>query len=134
MASLRDRIAATLHLEIRVVNDFAIDDLTLLDETPQLSKAFSPAVVSSGAISTLTFTITNTSGATITGPIQLLLTNLPAGVTGSNNNGTFNGSPYWNVPNSGSLAAGASVQATVQLNYPTTTAVSTSPALYTGSL
>ncbi|MBV9761656.1 MAG: Ig-like domain repeat protein [Acidobacteriaceae bacterium] len=83
---------------------------------------------------TTTFTITNTSGATITGPIQIALTNLPAGVTGANNTGTFNGSPYWTVPNSSSLASGASITVIVQLNYPSTTAVSTTPAVYTGSL
>ena len=83
---------------------------------------------------TTTFTITNTSGSAITGPIQLVLNSLPAGVTGANNTGTFNGSPYWAVPNSGSLAAGSSLTVVVQLNYAASTAVSTTPAVYTGSL
>ncbi|HTU44290.1 MAG TPA: Ig-like domain repeat protein [Bryobacteraceae bacterium] len=83
---------------------------------------------------TTTFTVTNTSGSTITGPIQLVLNSLPAGVTGANNTGTFSGSPYWTVPNSSSLANGASLTVTVQLNYPSSTAVSTTPAVYTGSL
>jgi len=83
---------------------------------------------------TTTFTVTNTSGSAISGPIQLVLNNLPSGVTGANNTGTFMGSPYWTVPNSTSLANGASLTVTVQLNYPSSTAVSTTPAIYTGSL
>lgn len=42
-------------------NDFAIDNLRLLDVTPSLDKAFAPAEISTGGVSTLTFTITNTS-------------------------------------------------------------------------
>ncbi|UXN70279.1 hypothetical protein N8A98_03515 [Devosia neptuniae] len=40
-------------------NDFLMDDMVLLDVTPQLSKAFSPASLGVGGSSTLTFTITN---------------------------------------------------------------------------
>jgi uncharacterized repeat protein (TIGR01451 family) len=42
-------------------NDGAIDDIRVLDATPQLDKSFSPAIVPTGGSSTLTFTITNTS-------------------------------------------------------------------------
>lgn len=42
-------------------NDFLMDDMVLLDVTPQLSKAFSPASLGVGGSSTLTFTITNTA-------------------------------------------------------------------------
>ncbi len=42
-------------------NDAAFDDIQVLDATPQLDKSFSPSVLSVGAISQLTFTITNTS-------------------------------------------------------------------------
>ncbi len=83
---------------------------------------------------TTTFTITNTSGQTISGPIQLLLTNLPSGVTGANNAGTFSGNPFWTSANAAGLSPGASLTIVVQLNYAATTAVSTTPAVYTGSL
>ncbi|MBV9781901.1 MAG: Ig-like domain repeat protein [Acidobacteriaceae bacterium] len=99
--------------------------------SPLLENPGSPGSPGGG---TTNFTITNTSGAAITGPIQLVLTNLPAGVTGANNTGTFNGSPYWTVTNSSALALGAALTVTVQLNYPSSTAVSTTPAVYTGSL
>ncbi len=42
-------------------NDFAIDNLRIVDVTPTLGKAFSPATITAGEKSTLTFTITNTS-------------------------------------------------------------------------
>ncbi|MGN8051455.1 DUF7507 domain-containing protein, partial [Curtobacterium sp. 22159] len=42
-------------------NDSAIDNIRILDVTPQLDKSFSPAVVPTGGTSTLTFTVTNTS-------------------------------------------------------------------------
>lgn len=39
----------------------------------------------------------NESGAAISGPVALVLTGLPAGVTVTNANGTYNGSPYINI-------------------------------------
>ncbi|HEY0249851.1 MAG TPA: hypothetical protein VGC45_16490 [Gryllotalpicola sp.] len=42
-------------------NDFAIDDIQVLDATPQLDKSFDPATIKQGQSATLTFTITNTS-------------------------------------------------------------------------
>lgn len=42
-------------------NDHAIDNVRLLDSTPQLDKQFSPQLVETGDTSTLTFTVTNTT-------------------------------------------------------------------------
>ncbi|WP_333769467.1 choice-of-anchor P family protein, partial [Streptomyces sp. IBSBF 2435] len=42
-------------------NDAAIDNLRLLDATPQLSKSFDPGLVAVGDDTTLTFTVTNTA-------------------------------------------------------------------------
>lgn len=42
-------------------NDGAIDNIRVLDVTPQLDKQFSPSLVETGGTSTLTFTVTNTS-------------------------------------------------------------------------
>ncbi|RVQ51948.1 DUF11 domain-containing protein [Sinorhizobium meliloti] len=42
-------------------NDHAFDNIRVLDTTPQLDKSFSPTNVAVGQVSTLTFTITNTS-------------------------------------------------------------------------
>ncbi len=59
-------------------------------------------------------TLTNNSGAALSGPFQLVLHGLPAGVTLDNASGLRQGSPYVTVK-SVSLAAGASV--TVPLTY-----------------
>ena len=82
---------------------------------------------------TTTFTVTNTSGSAIAGPIQLVLSGLAAGVTAANNTGTFNGNPYWRVT-AGSLGPSAPVSVTVQLNYASSTAVSVMPTVYSGNL
>ncbi|MBD3758187.1 MAG: LPXTG cell wall anchor domain-containing protein [Microbacterium sp.] len=42
-------------------NDFGVDNLRLIDVTPSLDKSFAPTSVTAGEVSTLTFTITNTS-------------------------------------------------------------------------
>ena len=42
-------------------NDVAIDNLQIIDVTPQLSESFGPASIPVGGTSTLTFTITNTN-------------------------------------------------------------------------
>lgn len=42
-------------------NDFAIDNIRVLDVTPQLDKTFSPVTVTENGSTTLTYTITNTS-------------------------------------------------------------------------
>lgn len=82
---------------------------------------------------TATYTVSNNSGATISGPIQLVLSGMPAGVTGANNTGTFNGNPYWTATG-GSLAPGASVQVSVTLAYPSGTNFTTTPTVYSGNL
>ncbi|MEU7524324.1 hypothetical protein AB0A74_01160 [Saccharothrix sp. NPDC042600] len=43
-----------------VGNDGALDDLAIVDVTPQLDKEFSPTAVPTGGVTTLTFTLTNT--------------------------------------------------------------------------
>jgi len=42
-------------------NDASFDNIQILDATPQLDKSFSPALQRTGDVSTLTFTVTNTS-------------------------------------------------------------------------
>ena len=69
-------------------NDHAFDNIRILDATPQLDKAFSPATIAQDGVAMLTFTITNTSelGAkngwsfTDTLPVGVQVAN-PAGAT-----------------------------------------------------
>ncbi|GAA4160645.1 hypothetical protein GCM10022286_16980 [Gryllotalpicola daejeonensis] len=61
-------------------NDAAFDNIRVLDVTPQLDKSFSPAAVPTGGISTLTFTVTNTSELSSKSGWGFT-DNLPAGLT-----------------------------------------------------
>jgi hypothetical protein len=82
---------------------------------------------------TATYTVTNTSGSTISGPIQLMLSGMGAGVTAANNTGTSMGNPYWTAT-AGSLTNGASAQITITLNYASTTNFTATAAVYSGNL
>jgi uncharacterized repeat protein (TIGR01451 family) len=93
--------AASLQVRIRNLtgssdgNDHAFDNLRVVDVTPTLDKAFSPALVGVGEDSTLTLTVTNTSelGAkanfafTDTLPVSVVLSPNP-GATTTCGNGT----------------------------------------------
>jgi hypothetical protein len=81
-------------------------------------------------VGTMTVKVTNTSGAIIAGPLQLMLAINNSAVTATNSTGTFNGNPYWT--SAGSLAPGASVNLTITLNYPLGTTFTTTPSLYSG--
>jgi hypothetical protein len=81
---------------------------------------------------TETITITNTSNATINGPLQLLLTISNSAVKPGNSTGTYQGNPYWT--SSGSLAPGASVNITVTFTYSLGTTFTTAPTVYSGGI
>jgi hypothetical protein len=83
---------------------------------------------------TATFTIKNTSSQTISGPVELVLSGLPAGVTAANNAGTFGGNPYWTVTTTASIAPGASAQVSVTLAYPSGTTITYTDSVYSGTL
>jgi len=82
---------------------------------------------------TITFTVQNISGAAISGPINLVLTGLPSGITATNYTGTFHNNPYWAVSGS-SLAAGASVSVTVTYSDPSGVSMAFTPQVYSGSI
>ena len=79
-----------------------------------------------------TMTVTNTSGAAISGPIQVVLTALPAGVTMVNNTGTRNGNPYITV-SAGALAPGATVSVTIQFMNPSNGFITYTPVTDSGT-
>ena len=79
-----------------------------------------------------TVTITNTGAAAITGPLQVLLTGLPATVTLANATGSFAGIPYLTVPSSG-LSPGQAVSATVQFKNPANAIINFVPSVYSGA-
>jgi predicted extracellular nuclease len=79
-----------------------------------------------------TITFANTSGKTLTGPLQFVLQNLPAGVTLDGKSGDVNGAPYLTLPAT-SLAAGASVTVTTTFTNPNKASILYTPKLYTGT-
>jgi len=79
---------------------------------------------------TETITVTNTSGKTIAGPIELVLGISNPSVSATNASGNFQGNPYW--ASAGSLAPGASVTFTVTFSYPLGTTFTTTSNLYSG--
>ncbi|HEX8788827.1 MAG TPA: hypothetical protein VF793_21765, partial [Telluria sp.] len=77
-------------------------------------------------------TFTNTSGATLNGPLQFRLDGLSAGVSLDNASGSQNGAPYITLP-SGSLAAGGSVTVTTTFSDPSKAAFTYKPVLFSGT-
>ena len=67
-------------------NNGAIDDLQILDTTPQLDQAFSPTAIGTGGTSTLTYTITNTTDDAAK-PGFRFVNALPSGVSVASNPG-----------------------------------------------
>jgi predicted extracellular nuclease len=80
-----------------------------------------------------TITITNTSSAALAAPLQLVLSNLPGGDTLANAAGTGAAGSYITAVSSGSLAPGASVQVTVRIDAPQSTAPTFTTLVYSGT-
>jgi hypothetical protein len=76
-------------------------------------------------------TITNNSGATLAGPLQLKLSGLTAGITLDNASGTNGGYPYISL--AGPIAAGATVSVPLTFTNPSRALVSYTPVLYKGT-
>jgi len=79
-----------------------------------------------------TLTITNTSGAALSGPLQLSLSGLPAGVTLVNASGNRSVVPYITA-NTSSLAAGASLTVPVTFSKTGTAAISYTTQVFSGT-
>jgi predicted extracellular nuclease len=79
-----------------------------------------------------TLSITNTSGAAISGPLQIALNGLPSGVTLVNASGSRSGVPYLSA-NTSSLAAGATLTVTVNFTKTGTAAISYTPQVFSGT-
>ena len=79
-----------------------------------------------------TVTFTNTSGATIDGPLHFMLEGLPAGVTLDNRSGEQGGVAYITVPNA-SLAPGAKITVTTTFTNPSKTSIVYTAKLVSGT-
>ena len=82
---------------------------------------------------TQTLTITNISGAAITGPIELVLLNLK-NATLVNQSGTYQGNPYITILSSGSLGVGQSLTITLVFTDPTLATITYTPEFLVGPI
>jgi hypothetical protein len=82
---------------------------------------------------TATVTITNTSSAALQAPLQLVLNNLTAGDVLANATGNGPSGAYITALATGSLAPGASVQATIRITAPQTASPSYTPLVFSGT-
>jgi predicted extracellular nuclease len=79
-----------------------------------------------------TYSFTNNTGSAISGPFQVELAGLPAGVTLTNASGTRNGVPYITASNA-SVAAGEKVTLTTVFTNPNKVAINYTATIYAGS-
>ena len=79
-----------------------------------------------------TLTLTNTSGAPVTGPFQVRLDKLTSGVSLDNASGTNNGAPYITVSNA-SIAADGKVVLNLVFSNPGKVGVGYIPTIFSGS-
>ncbi|WP_216922572.1 SpaA isopeptide-forming pilin-related protein [Paenarthrobacter aromaticivorans] len=112
-------------------NDGGFDNIKLLDVTPQLDKAFSPASIVQGQSTTLTYTVTNTSDLLAKNGWHFV-DNIPAGLTASGPLGgtcvrTASSVTAGTVDVTGNLAAG-SASCTI-----TVSVTSNTPGVYNNS-
>ena len=107
----------------------AVQDVTVRVKVTQSGFAFNRGT----GWWTSTMTIQNTGTQTISGPIQIVLTQLSPTVTMANNNGIRNGSPYITVlPAGQTLAAGASLSTIIQFSNPNSLLINFVPVTNVG--
>ena len=80
-----------------------------------------------------TVTITNISSGTLTGPFQVVINSLTAGVTLANAAGNFGGWSYVAIPSITRLAPGQSATVAVQFKNPSNSTIQFIPLTYVGS-
>jgi predicted extracellular nuclease len=104
-----------------------------VDVTASVKVAQSGLVLNRGTSkSSGSVTFTNTSGATLNGPLQFRLDALSTGITLDNASGTQGGAPYITLPVS-SLAPGASVTVTTTFSNPNKSTIGYKPVLISGT-
>jgi hypothetical protein len=81
----------------------------------------------------VTYTLTNKTAASISGPINVEFDNLTSGVSIDNASGTHNGAPYVTFA-SGAIAAGQAVTVTVIFTNPSKGSIGYNANIYSGTL
>lgn len=121
--------------EVNLANDTAMDPTTInaianVSEQVRVTQTGFVRNRATGIWSTI-MTVTNSSGAQISGPVQVVLANLSSGATMVNNTGIRNGSPYITV-SAGVLAAAASVEVSIQFTNPSNGFITFTPVIDSG--
>jgi hypothetical protein len=127
--------ALTVTLPAQSITLFVIPPVSVVNVSNQV-RVTSSGLLYSRASSTFngTVTVTNTGAGTISGPIQVALTNLTAGVALTNGTGIFTGNPYVTIPAVTSLGPGQSASVPVRFSNPSKVAITFSPVVYSGSI
>jgi hypothetical protein len=82
-----------------------------------------------------TLTLKNLGTTPISGPVSVVFTSLPGGVTLANGTGTFSGAPFITAPGITTvIAPGASANINVQFANPSNVPITLTPVVYSGSL
>ena len=81
-----------------------------------------------------TVTLRNIGSSPISGPLQILFTAMPTGVTLVNATNNLSGTPYLTVPAIASLAPGQAATVSVQFKNPSDAVINAVPVIYSGSL
>jgi hypothetical protein len=80
-----------------------------------------------------TVTVTNVSGSTISGPLQILFMGLTSGVALVNATSNLSGTPYLTVTGAASLAPGQSATVNVEFKNPSNATINFVPMICSGS-
>jgi virginiamycin B lyase len=123
-------------LYVADTGDFLIRLLTPVPSVPLTTvKVTSSGLLFSRLTQTFngTVTITNKGQQAIAGPLQLVMTKLPAGVVLANATGNTNGNPFIAVPGVTSLGPGHSASVNVQFQDPSNTTITFTPIVFSGS-
>jgi hypothetical protein len=78
-------------------------------------------------------TVSNTGGAPVPGPIQVIFTDLSSNATMANNTGVTGGNPYIQV-SAGPLAPGASVSVPIEFTNSNNGFITFTPVTHSGPL
>jgi hypothetical protein len=129
----------TYYYKVAAVNSAGVSPLSneasakpAAADVTSMFKITSTAFQLSGGTYNSKVTVQNTSGHVVAGPLQLVLTNLPAGVTLANATGTTGGNPYITLVGS-SLSAGKMAAVTIKLQASSPSQLSYQAAVYSGT-
>jgi len=124
--------------ELNSANDTANDLTTISSSLTDVSSLVRVTTTGflfsrSSHLYTGAMTVTNTSAQPLSGPLQVVLTNLTAGVTLANATGSALGAPYITLPGVSTLNPGQSATVSLQFGNPANTLIDFTPVTFSGS-